>query len=110
MYYNSIYMLALCFLIVSVSSFTPTNLSVFTSQQQQQQQQQRQEHSTIVLFAEGGGDSNDSNQVVGKRIIVKGDVNGGYVRTCIQNEVRFIIIYIKVIEVHAVLSFLGNFI
>ena len=90
MYYNSIYMLALCFLILSVSSFTPTNLSVFTIQQQQHQQ--RQEHSTIVLFAEGGGDSNDSNQVVGKRIIVKGDVNGGYVRTCIQNEVRFIII------------------
>ena len=93
MYNNSIYMLALCFLILSVSSFTPTNLSVFTSQQQQHQQ--RQEHSTIVLFAEGGGDSNDSNQVVGKRIIVKGDVNGGYVRTCIQNEVRFIIYLLK---------------
>jgi acylphosphatase len=25
-------------------------------------------------------------EIIGKRIILKGDVNGGYVRTCIQNE------------------------
>lgn len=27
-------------------------------------------------------------RIVGKKIIVKGDVNSGYVRTCISNEVR----------------------
>lgn len=28
----------------------------------------------------------DPNEIVGKRIIVTGDVNGGYLRTCISNE------------------------
>lgn len=29
----------------------------------------------------------DPQEVIGKTIKVKGDVNGGYVRTCIRNEV-----------------------
>ncbi len=32
--------------------------------------------------------SNDPKEIIGKTIKVKGDVNGGYVRTCIKNEVR----------------------
>ena len=36
-----------------------------------------------VLSAADG----DSNEVVGRRIKMKGDVNGGYFRSCVLNEV-----------------------
>lgn len=29
---------------------------------------------------------NDASEIVGRKIVVKGDVNGGYVRTCVVNE------------------------
>ena len=29
----------------------------------------------------------DNNEIVGRRILVKGDVNGGYYRSCVLNEV-----------------------
>ena len=32
------------------------------------------------------GDAEDPNEIIGRRITVQGDVNGGYVRTCINNE------------------------
>ena len=41
-------------------------------------------------FMAGGdadaGDAEDPNEIIGRRITVQGDVNGGYVRTCINNE------------------------
>lgn len=39
------------------------------------------------LYAEAATGA-DPQEVIGKTIKVKGDVNGGYVRTCIKNEVR----------------------
>jgi len=37
--------------------------------------------------ADSSGDAaSDPDELIGRRIIVKGDVNGGYVRTCIVNE------------------------
>lgn len=68
-------MIVFCVLFVGVSSFAPTTL-VSSCQK-----------TSFLLYAEGG-EATDAAPIVGKRIIVKGDVNGGYVRTCIHNEVR----------------------
>mmetsp|Transcript_1700 Transcript_1700/g.2440 ORF Transcript_1700/g.2440 Transcript_1700/m.2440 type:complete len:180 (-) Transcript_1700:296-835(-) len=39
------------------------------------------------LFAVSSSESDaDPNETIGRRIIVSGDVNGGYIRTCIINE------------------------
>ena len=70
-------------LIVGVSSFAPKpnhvrNLDLAPSS--------RTFFGSQIKATEN--DNNDPAQIVGKRIIVKGDVNGGYVRTCIHNEVR----------------------
>lgn len=47
-------------------------------------------YTTIIVsrrMAEGAdADAGDPNEVIGRRIIVTGDVNGGYLRTCISNE------------------------
>lgn len=37
----------------------------------------------------------DPNETVARRIVVTGDVNGGYYRTCVINEVCIIIIYLR---------------
>lgn len=49
----------------------------------------------VVLQAEptniGDSDSsssNDANEIIARRIIVVGDVDGGYYRSCVKNEVR----------------------
>lgn len=42
--------------------------------------------------------ANDPAEIVGRRILVKGDVNGGYVRTCIQNEVRTVAVNFSVLH------------
>ena len=39
-----------------------------------------------ALYAETATGA-DPQEIIGKTIKVKGDVNGGYVRTCIKNEV-----------------------
>ena len=33
----------------------------------------------------------DSIEIVGRRILVKGDVNGGYYRSCVLNEVSSVL-------------------
>lgn len=40
--------------------------------------------------SKGGDTKNDNsmNEVIARRLIVSGNVNGGYIRTCIMNEVR----------------------
>lgn len=44
-----------------------------------------------ALYAETATGA-DPQEIIGKTIKVKGDVNGGYVRTCIKNEVgRFVL-------------------
>jgi len=40
---------------------------------------------TLNMAAEDSSGA-DPNEIVGKRIFVTGDVNGGYLRTCISNE------------------------
>lgn len=39
------------------------------------------------IYAEAASATADPKEIIGKTITVKGDVNGGYVRTCIVNEV-----------------------
>uniref|UniRef100_A0A7R9ZE38 Acylphosphatase-like domain-containing protein n=1 Tax=Pseudictyota dubia TaxID=2749911 RepID=A0A7R9ZE38_9STRA len=41
--------------------------------------------SSVVTFMKAD-EAIDPNEIVGKRIIVSGDVNGGYVRSCVLNE------------------------
>jgi hypothetical protein len=36
-------------------------------------------------------DSSGGDEIIGMTITVKGDVNGGYTRTCIRNEVSSLI-------------------
>jgi len=45
----------------------------------------RTRSGTSAFFAGEGG---DPSEVVAKRITVKGDVQGGYYRSCVKNEVR----------------------
>ena len=40
----------------------------------------------VLGMAADDSTGGDPNEIVGKRIIVTGDVNGGYLRTCISNE------------------------
>ena len=42
--------------------------------------------SLTLGMAADDSSGGDPNEIVGKRIIVTGDVNGGYLRTCISNE------------------------
>jgi len=40
-----------------------------------------------ALHAEGGGDASaDPGEVIARRLVVLGDVNGGYYRSCVKNE------------------------
>ncbi len=40
------------------------------------------------VYAEVNDMAHDPNEVVARRIVVKGDVQGGYYRSCVLNEVR----------------------
>jgi len=42
---------------------------------------------TEVKSSKDSSSVNDPKEIVGRRIVVRGDVNGGYVRTCVVNEV-----------------------
>jgi len=42
--------------------------------------------SLVLGVAADDSSGGDPDEIVGKRIIVTGDVNGGYLRTCISNE------------------------
>lgn len=50
-------------------------------------------NTAVVLLAEptdnGDGNNNimDANEIIARRIIVVGDVDGGYYRSCVKNEV-----------------------
>ena len=39
------------------------------------------------MYAEPKNKSGDPDEIVARRIIVKGDVQGGYYRSCVLNEV-----------------------
>lgn len=80
--HTNIYCVALFLLIAGVRSFapTPTNLSLTIGSS-------FEKLPTTTSLSSEESDFNDPEQIVGKKIIVKGDVNGGYVRTCIRNEV-----------------------
>ena len=41
-----------------------------------------------LLKAEESNGAHDPNEIVARRIIVRGDVQGGYYRSCVLNEVR----------------------
>lgn len=48
----------------------------------------RQNQQRTVLRATDGGE--DPNEIIARRIIVKGSVQGGYYRSCVNNEVSLI--------------------
>ena len=53
---------------------------------------------TSALFAETAASTDDAaiaddDEIIGRRIVVKGDVNGGYYRSCVLNEVSFSILH-----------------
>ena len=75
--FKSIYFIVIFLCVTGVRSFVPTNLSSAKSSIQ----------TTSTSLKAEESDVNDPAQIVGKRIILQGDVNGGYVRTCIHNEV-----------------------
>ena len=56
---------------VSVHGFLPAQTTRFSH--------------NVQVFA--GDESNDPDEIVARRIIVKGDVQGGYYRSCVLNEV-----------------------
>lgn len=42
----------------------------------------------LTLSAASGPNSADADEVIARRIVVTGDVQGGYYRSCVRNEVR----------------------
>jgi hypothetical protein len=70
-------------MISSVLSFAPQHLCSsrsFITENQVFAETTKKEQST-------SSQSEDPNEIVARRIIVKGDVQGGYYRACVLNEV-----------------------
>ena len=78
---------AFCWLFGSVSALLMPASSIRQNHHLQQigLGMTAQAPSKVALSAQGNTDDND---IVAKRIIVKGDVQGGYYRSCVLNEVR----------------------
>lgn len=49
-------------------------------------------HSAVIRSAANDPKSADGDEVIARRIVVTGDVQGGYYRSCVRNEVRFVIV------------------
>ena len=84
----SSFLIALCLIIAAtttttVTSFAPSTLTTTTTAT-------AATTTTALNLARKPKSAEEiakGAEIIGKRIILKGDVNGGYVRTCIQNEV-----------------------
>jgi predicted deacetylase len=50
-------------------------------------QQQQQQVFDFRVSAESGTGETDPKEIIARRIIVEGDVEGGYYRSCVRNEV-----------------------
>eukprot|EP00560_Eucampia_antarctica_P009027 CAMPEP_0197827454 /NCGR_PEP_ID=MMETSP1437-20131217/4218_1 /TAXON_ID=49252 ORGANISM="Eucampia antarctica, Strain CCMP1452" /NCGR_SAMPLE_ID=MMETSP1437 /ASSEMBLY_ACC=CAM_ASM_001096 /LENGTH=145 /DNA_ID=CAMNT_0043428287 /DNA_START=178 /DNA_END=615 /DNA_ORIENTATION=- len=70
----------------------PTDVSVMTLKVNIMQQSHFSSSTTTKLSMTDSNNetptsaSDDPSEIIGRRIMVTGDVNGGYVRTCINNE------------------------
>jgi hypothetical protein len=69
----------LCLLVVISHGFTPSSFGL--------SRVSSHFSSTSKFDTAESVDSSDDNDIIGMTITVKGDVNGGYTRTCIRNEV-----------------------
>lgn len=74
----------LCLLLNISKAFTPSSfgLSRYSS---------HFSSSTSKIASAENVDSSGGDEIIGMTITVKGDVNGGYTRTCIRNEVSSLI-------------------
>jgi hypothetical protein len=45
---------------------------------------------SLVVVSEANGDEHDATEVIARRITLKGAVQGGYYRSCVLNEVRYV--------------------
>jgi hypothetical protein len=45
---------------------------------------------SLVVVSEANGDEHDASEVIARRITLKGAVQGGYYRSCVLNEVRYV--------------------
>lgn len=70
--FKKVYVLLALALAVAVQGFVPTQS--LTSR-------------NFQVYAVDESASTDPNDIVARRIIVKGDVQGGYYRSCVLNEV-----------------------
>lgn len=57
-----------------------------------------------VPSATSKDDSGDGNEVVARRIVVTGDVQGGYYRSCVLNEVRRLRRFGPLTEIESVIA------
>mmetsp|Transcript_4640 Transcript_4640/g.6033 ORF Transcript_4640/g.6033 Transcript_4640/m.6033 type:complete len:156 (-) Transcript_4640:228-695(-) len=74
--------LTLSIVFASVTAFTPSTSTPNTIYIGTSRSVSFRQNSSILKATEG----DSVNDIIGRRIIVKGDVNGGYIRTCVQNE------------------------
>jgi hypothetical protein len=70
--------LLLCLILITSSTLRVGAFSPFPPLSQSRMS------TTATYLAEGSGESSD---MVARRIIVTGDVHGGYYRSCVKNEV-----------------------
>ena len=86
-------MLAVVLLILCFSccrSFCPDWSSVSAIRISQRYLDTTSSYGVVPLFSSNGsGDaSSDPTEIIARKIVVTGDVQGGYLRACILNEVR----------------------
>lgn len=84
MIHSSLFMLIVTFLALMsmTEAFAPTARGTTTA---------RATFDTTPLFMSDDANADD-NELVARRIIVTGDVQGGYYRSCVLNEVSVIIV------------------
>lgn len=90
------FVLLVSLLASSIHAFAPSSSSLSTSTR----------FTTSICATEGS--KPDPKEVIGTTITVSGDVNGGYVRTCIVNEVRKVLLMLQGVCIMCTCSFLKS--
>ena len=81
-------LLVSCSWLVQVQAFaSPRCPHSLSSYHHHHQQRQHQPVFDLHVAKSGGTGGNDPAEIIAKRIYLEGDVDGGYYRSCVRNEV-----------------------
>ena len=93
-------LLVSCSWLVQVQAFaSPRCPHSLSSYHHHHQQRQQQPVFDLHVAKSGGTGGNDPAEIIAKRIYLEGDVDGGYYRSCVRNEVgESILSYLSLFE------------